>query len=74
MLTRTLDRNALNTTTEEVGAFTTVNTRLSYPLPSLGKKGEIFIAGENLFNRKYAYQAGYPMPGINGRIGVTASF
>jgi len=69
-----LDRNALDTTTEQVGTFTIVNARLSYPLPSLGKKGEVFVAVENLLNRKYAYQPGYPMPGINGRIGLSASF
>jgi len=69
-----LDRNALDTTTEQVGAFTIVNARLSYPVPGLGKKGEIFAAVENLFNRTYAYQPGYPMPGIGGRIGVSASF
>jgi iron complex outermembrane receptor protein len=69
------DRNALNNAnTEKVAAFTVVNARLSYPLAGLGKKGEVFIAAENLFNRTYAYRPGYPMPGRNGQIGLSASF
>ena len=32
--------------------------------------GEIFIAGENLTDVRYAYKKDYPMPGINGMIGI----
>ena len=68
------DRNTLNPSTEKVAAFTVANARLSYPLAALGKKGEVFFAVENLFNRDYAYRPGYPMPGRNGQIGLSASF
>ena len=43
-------------------------------MAGLGKKGEVFISGENLFDTNYAYRPGYPMPGINGQIGLSASF
>jgi iron complex outermembrane receptor protein len=62
------------TNTEKVGTFTVVNARLSYPLAGLGKKGEAFVAVENLFNSNYAYRPGYPMPGRNGQLGLAASF
>lgn len=68
------DRNTLNPNTEKVSAFTVVNARLSYPLAGLGKKGEVFVAAENLFNSNYAYRPGYPMPGRNGQVGLSASF
>lgn len=68
------DRNTLNPNTEKVAAFTIVNARVAYPLPALGKKGEIFVAVENLFDRTYAYRPGYPMPGVNGQVGLAASF
>ena len=70
----TLDRNVLNPNAQQVGGFAVVNVRVAYPLPMLGKKGELFVAVENLFDRRYAYQPGYPMPGINGRVGLSASF
>jgi iron complex outermembrane receptor protein len=68
------DRNTLNPNIQRVGAYTVVNARLSYPVSALGKKGEVFIAAENLFDRDYAYRPGYPMPGRNGQLGVSASF
>ena len=40
----------------------------------LGKKGEVFVSANNLFNASYAYNAGYPMPGRNYRVGLSASF
>ena len=67
-------RDTLTTNTEKVNAYTVVNARLSYPMAGLGKKGEVFISGENLFDTNYAYRPGYPMPGINGQIGLSASF
>lgn len=63
-----------STNVEQINTITVVNARASYPIPALGKKGEVFIAGENLFNRDYGYRPGYPMPGIWGQIGFAASF
>lgn len=71
-LNRARAAGAINT--DKVGGFTVANTRASYPVSGLGKKGEIFVAVENLFDRTYAYRPGYPMPGRWGQIGVSASF
>ncbi|MFV0601960.1 MAG: TonB-dependent receptor [Brachymonas sp.] len=60
--------------TQKVDAFTVANMRLSYPIPALGKKGEVFLAVENIFDAKYAYRTGYPMPGRWGQVGLSASF
>lgn len=60
--------------TEQVDAFTVANVRVSYPLPQIGKKGEVFVAAENIFDEKYEYAPGYRMPGISGHLGVIASF
>lgn len=68
------DRNLSNPNSEKVASFTVVNARASYPLPALGKKGEVFLAVENLFDRNYEYRPGYAMPGISGQLGVSASF
>ena len=64
----------LSSNTEQVSAFTVVNARASYPLAALGKKGEVFLAIENLFDRDYEYRPGYAMPGISGQVGLSASF
>lgn len=71
-LNRARTAGALNT--EKVSGFSVVNARVAYPLPFLGKKGEVFVAVENLLNRSYAYRPGYPMPGRNGQLGISASF
>lgn len=63
-----------STNTQKVPGFTVANMRLSYPLPALGKKGEVFVAVENLFDKNYAYRPGYPMPGRWGQVGLAASF
>jgi iron complex outermembrane receptor protein len=60
--------------TQQVDAFTVANVRVSYPIPQMGKKGEVFVAAENLFDEKYEYAPGYTMPGISGQLGVSASF
>ena len=60
--------------TDKVSGFTIANTRVSYPVSGLGKKGEVFAAVENLFDRTYAYRPGYPMPGRWGQVGLSASF
>lgn len=59
---------------DKVGSFAVANARLSYPLPGLGKKGEVFLAVENLFDRDYEYRPGYPMPGRWGQVGLSASY
>lgn len=68
------ERAAGAVNTERVGGFMVAHARLSYPLRHFGKKGEVFVALENLFDRTYAYRPGYPMPGRWGQIGVSASF
>lgn len=68
------DRNLSNPNAEKVASFTVVNARASYPIPALGKKGEIFLAVENLFDRNYEYRPGYAMPGVSGQLGLSASF
>lgn len=72
-----LDRNInamSQVSTMPVAAFTVANVRLGYPMASLGKKGEVFVAAENLFNTTYAYNPGYPMPGRSMQVGLAASF
>lgn len=60
--------------TERVAGFTVANVRASYPMSALGKKGEVFLAVENLFDRNHAYRPGYPMPGRYAQIGLSAGF
>jgi iron complex outermembrane receptor protein len=67
-------RNISDVNNQRVEAFTVANTRLAYPMPSLGKKGELFVSVENLFDKRYVYRPGYQMPGIWGQIGISASF
>lgn len=62
------------TNNQQVDSFAVVNIRTSYPVPQLGKKGEVFVAVENLFDEKYEYSPGYTMPGINGQVGFVANF
>jgi len=71
-LSRTRTAGAVNT--EQVGAFAVANLRVPYPLPALGKRGEVFVAAENLFDRHYSYRPGYPMPGRSAQVGLAASF
>lgn len=59
---------------DKVSGFAVANARVSYAVPGLGKRGEIFAAVENLFDRAYAYRPGYPMPGRWGQVGLSASF
>lgn len=67
-------RNTLAANTTKVDSFAIVNARLSYPLPGIGQKGEVFLAVENLFDRDYEYRPGYTMPGVSGQVGLSASF
>jgi iron complex outermembrane receptor protein len=63
-----------STNSDQVDSFTVANTRLGYPIKQLGKKGEVFVSVDNLFDNKYAYRPGYAMPGISGQVGIAASF
>ena len=71
-LSRPRAAGAVNT--EQVDSFVIMNARVSHRLPILGKRGEIFVAMENLLDANYAYRPGYPMPGRWGQIGLSASF
>lgn len=59
--------------TAEVGGFAVANLRAAYALPVLGPRGEVYLAVENLGDRRYAYRPGYPMPGRAGQVGVNLS-
>lgn len=74
MLTLNRGRSGGATNTESVSSFVVVNAKASYPIPFLGEKGEVFLAVENLLDRKYSYRSGYPMPGVWGQLGLSASF
>lgn len=69
-----LSRNAAFTNTTRMDGFGVANARVSYPIPELGKKGEVFVMVENIFNQQYSYRQGYPMPGTWGSVGLSASF
>jgi iron complex outermembrane receptor protein len=58
----------------KLAGFTVVNARLAYPSAALGKRGEYFVAVENLTNTAYAYTANRPMPGRWAQVGLVASF
>lgn len=69
-----LSRNAAYTNTTRIDGFGVANARIAYPIPELGKKGEVFVMIENIFNQQYSYRQGYPMPGTWGSVGLSASF
>ncbi len=71
-LTRSRANGSSNTS--PVSGFVVANMRLAHPLQALGKKGEVFVMVENLFNKDYAYRSGYPMPGRWGQVGLSTSF
>jgi len=72
MYSLTQDRGTFSP--NEVGSLTVANARISRPVAALGKKGEVYAAVNNLFDANYQYNAGYPMPGRNFRVGLIASF
>jgi iron complex outermembrane receptor protein len=72
MYSLTQGRGAFNPS--QVDSLTVANTRIAYPMASLGKRGEIYAAINNLFDANYQYNAGYPMAGRNFRVGLIASF
>ena len=59
--------------TAAVGGFGVVNLRVAYALAMLGPRGEVFLAMENLGDRRYAYRPGYPMPGRSAQLGLNFS-
>ena len=58
--------------TQEVESYFLLNGKLSYAfaLDRAGLEGELFVAGENLTDTDYEYLPDYPMPGINGMVGI----
>ena len=58
----------------QVSGFTTANLRAAYSVPALGRRGEVFIAAENITDQQYEFRAGYPMPGRSAQVGLHASF
>lgn len=59
-----------------IDGFFLLNGKISwdYNWKSPKLTGEIFLAGENLTNVSYAYKKDYPMPGINGMVGINFKF
>jgi outer membrane receptor protein involved in Fe transport len=57
--------------TDKVDEYFLLNGKVSYDfyIQPLKLGVEIFVAGENLTDEKYAFKKGYPMPGINGMFG-----
>jgi len=72
MYSLTQDRGDFNP--NQVGSLTVANARVARPVAALGKKGEVYVAVNNLLDANYQYNAGYPMPGRNFRVGLIASF
>lgn len=62
--------------TAKIDGYFLLNGKISYELPveTWGVGAEVFLAGENLIDEDYEYLPGYPMPGINGVLGVTVKF
>jgi outer membrane cobalamin receptor len=54
-----------------MGQYTDATFRLSYPL---GEHSTVFALVDNLFDRRYEFLPGYPMPGINAAGGFTLKF
>jgi iron complex outermembrane receptor protein len=59
--------------TSKVDSYFLLNGKLSYgfALEHSGLEGELFVAGENLTDTDYEYLPDYPMPGINGMLGIS---
>ncbi len=62
--------------TYRVDSYYLLNGRISYTFHVVpgGVEGEVFLAGENLTDQSYEYRPGYPMPGINGMLGLDVRF
>lgn len=72
MYTLTQDRGMFNP--GRVDSFCVANARVAYAMPQWGKKGEVFMAINNLGDTAYQYNQGYPMAGRHVRFGITGSF
>ena len=59
------------THTSYMGGYTNATLRLSYPL---GERSTIFAMIDNLFNERYRFIPGYPMPGVTAAGGFTVKF
>ena len=57
---------------QKIGAYFILNAKVSYAITSSSARvlGEIFVAGENMSDRAYEFQPGYPMPGASGMAGL----
>ena len=56
-----------------VGAHFLLNARIARRFSwgaQTRNRGEFYVSGENLTDRRFAYQPGYPIPGINFMIGL----
>ncbi len=62
--------------TERVSSFFILNGKLTcdFSLPSCKADGYVYIAGENLTDTDYEFKPDYPMPGINGMVGLVLEF
>jgi len=62
--------------TEKVGSVFLLNAKLAYDfsIPSWNAEGYVYVAGENLTDTDYEFKPDYPMPGINGMVGVALIF
>jgi iron complex outermembrane receptor protein len=68
-------RTATGVNNDRLGAFALVNARAAYAFTwEPRRRAEVFVAGENLFDRAYTYRPGYPMPGASWSIGLTLAF
>jgi iron complex outermembrane receptor protein len=66
-------RVAATTNPLKVGANFLLNARLSRRFTwgaRAAHRGEVYLSAENLTDRAFAYQPGYPIPGLNFMIGV----
>ena len=76
VLSQARTAGAPNDTT--VGPQRLLHARLAYTFTwvDAGRRhrAEVFVAGDNLLDRRYAYRPGYPMPGISGTTGVTITW
>jgi iron complex outermembrane receptor protein len=53
-----------------VGGQFSLNARLSRRFAWGHGRGEAYVSGENLADRDFAWQPGYPIPGINFMLGL----
>ncbi len=69
-------RRAAAKNSQKVDDYALVNGKLSYAFELGAPKvsGSVFVAGENLMDSEYEHRPGYPMPGINGMVGVNLKF